>query len=260
MESNPEHNLKRILIRLRLLSFFLPIYERFVKLIPISTQQEKDNKRKMLDFYSQFIKPGDLCFDIGAYKGSRSEVFRELGAKTIAVEPQPKYVAYLQEKFMRDSKVIVVAKGLADKEGELPLLICEEADGLSTFSNDWGDAFPGYQWNEKKIVPITTLDNLAEEFGKPVFCKIDVEGFELQVLEGLTRPIKYLSFEFTKKLPQKIENCLNYLSSLGYCQFNFHFGEPEKLFFPNWVSTQKIVEEIKSNQNNILSGDIYAKF
>jgi hypothetical protein len=41
------------------------------------------------DGYAQFVRAGDLCFDIGANIGSRSRVFRALGAHVVAVEPQP---------------------------------------------------------------------------------------------------------------------------------------------------------------------------
>lgn len=43
-------------------------------------------------FYEQFIRPNDICFDIGANMGNRTEVFLKLGAKVIAVEPQSECV------------------------------------------------------------------------------------------------------------------------------------------------------------------------
>ena len=151
-------------------------------------------------FYSQFIKPGDLCFDIGAYRGGRTEVFLKFGARVVAVEPQEKCIKYLQKKFGKEPRFTLIGKGISDKEGELTLSICEEADGISTFSDKWKiGRFSNYKWNKKKIVSCTTLDNLIKEFGLPVFCKIDVEGFEFQVLNGLSHPIPNISFEFTKE-------------------------------------------------------------
>jgi hypothetical protein len=51
-------------------------------------KREKKLLRKRLTFYRNFIRNGDLCFDIGANIGTRTEAFLELGAKVVAVEPQ----------------------------------------------------------------------------------------------------------------------------------------------------------------------------
>jgi hypothetical protein len=40
-------------------------------------------------FFARFLKPGDLAFDIGAHVGDRTAAFRRLGARAVAVEPQP---------------------------------------------------------------------------------------------------------------------------------------------------------------------------
>ncbi|MEN8172361.1 MAG: hypothetical protein ABFS03_05715, partial [Chloroflexota bacterium] len=44
--------------------------------------------QRMLGFYSQFIASNDLCFDVGANRGSRTKIFRQLGTRVVAVEPQ----------------------------------------------------------------------------------------------------------------------------------------------------------------------------
>src|SRR5437763_4611270 len=40
-------------------------------------------------FYAQFVQPGDMVFDVGAHVGDRVAAFRRLGARVVAVEPQP---------------------------------------------------------------------------------------------------------------------------------------------------------------------------
>lgn len=259
MKTSFKHKLKRFLINYRLLPIFLPLYEKLIYLSPYYRKERKENQQRLVNFYSQFIKPNDLCFDVGAYRGSRTDIFLKLGAKVVAVEPQPKCISYLKNKFAKEKKFRLVEKGLSDKKGNLTLFICEEADGLSTFYDRWEEVFPGYKWNRKEIVPVTTLDDLIREFGIPVFCKIDVEGYEIAVLKGLSQPISYLSFEFTKKTPDKTKICLEHLKSLGYQRFNFHFGEPGELFYQNWVKAEEVIKEIESSGSDILGGDIYAK-
>ena len=260
IKSNLGHNLKRMLIKYRLWSFIENIYEPvYVNLIRLSPAKRR-YRQQMIDFYSNFIKEGDLCFDVGAHMGNRVEIFLRLGAKVIAIEPQEKCVNYLKKRFGNNPNFVLVEKGLADREGKLPLSICEEANSISTFSEKWKEGrFSEYQWGSKKIVQVTTLDNLIKEFGMPVFCKIDVEGFETQVLRGLSSPIKCLSFEFTKEFFDEAKVCLDYLISLGYSLFNYDIYESMNLQFPEWVMVEELIGEIEKSKNQLLGGDIYAK-
>src|SRR5262245_21821949 len=62
-----------------------------------------------VDFYSQVLKPGELCFDIGANVGNRLKVFRKIGARVVAVEPQPACASVLRAVYGRDPSVDVLA-------------------------------------------------------------------------------------------------------------------------------------------------------
>src|SRR3954470_10225016 len=73
--------------------------------------------------YAQFVKPGNLVFDIGAHVGDRITSFRRLGARVVALEPQPGPAAILQFLFGRDRAITLLRKAAAGKEGELPLHI-----------------------------------------------------------------------------------------------------------------------------------------
>ena len=39
--------------------------------------------------YARFVRAGDLAFDIGSHVGDRIGSFRRLGARVVALEPQP---------------------------------------------------------------------------------------------------------------------------------------------------------------------------
>ena len=145
-------------------------------------------------FYSQFIKPNDLVFDVGANIGNRTVIFLELEAKVIAIEPQKECYEKLTKRF--GDKIELVKKGLGEKES-IETLYVSELSAISSFSKEHVDVmkedrFKGTNWNSSVDIEMTTIDSLIEQFGTPVFCKIDVEGYEYDVLKGLSKPLKSL--------------------------------------------------------------------
>lgn len=221
------------------------------------------HRNKALSFYAQFITEGDLCFDIGAYSGSKTSIFLELGARVVCVEPQPVCAQKLQESFGNYDDVILVPEGVADKEGYAVLSICEVEPAVSTMSEKWKTEMrfsKDYEWNRALRVPVTTLDTLITKYGAPVFCKIDVEGFEKTVLRGLTQPVSFMSFEFTSELFDDIGECIDHLLSLGEVRSNCSMGETMKMSFPSWVTSTEVYEKIESQKDRLLWGDIYVKF
>lgn len=221
-------------------------------------------KEKMKKFYSQFIKAGDICFDVGANLGHRTEVFSELKSKVISIEPQTVCLTELYDRFEYDRNVIIVPKGLAEKEGFAELFVCEEGSWISTMSEQWKTESrfaKSSEWKGKEIVPITTLDMLIGEYGLPKFCKIDVEGFEEKVLSGATQPIPCLSFEYNQEFSYLAKNCVNILSNLANYKFNFSEGESMEMVFPEWISSEHLFNRLAqvSVNNQTLWGDIYAR-
>ena len=71
----------------------------------------------MRKLYAQFIKRGDLCFDIGAHVGNRLRVWDALGAHMIAVEPQPALQRCLQRLFGNNPRVVLVDQAIGAAPG-----------------------------------------------------------------------------------------------------------------------------------------------
>lgn len=220
-------------------------------------------EREFLNFYSQFIEKDDLCFDIGANVGSKAKLFLKSGAKVVAVEPQKNCCQRMQRLYGTNENLTIINKGLADKPGYLDLSICDSYHGLSTMSEKWkreGRFAQEYKWTKTQKVPVITLDNLITEYGLPKFCKIDVEGFEVSVLKGLTKPIPYISFEFHREFFDNAKKCINYLLSLGSAEFNCAIGESRELLFSKWVSAVELYNRLAAIEDEDLWGDIYVKF
>lgn len=231
------------------------------------SEAERMQRRRMQDFYSQFIKKGDLCFDVGANLGSRTDVFLRLGARVVAVEPQDHAFICLEKKFTRNRRLTLLKRGLSDHIGYVDLHIANVST-ISTMAEDWKSAvissgrFPSdkYNWTQVVTVPVTTLDQLIERYGLPVFIKIDVEGYELPVLRGLSRPVSCLSFEFTPEFMDSTMQCVAHLTTLGEVQFNFCLGESMMFSLPNWVVGDMLCNHLSGLPHGSLFGDVYARF
>lgn len=213
-------------------------------------------------FYAQFVQAGDLVFDVGAHWGNRTDIFLALGARVVCLEPQRSCAQRLWRRFRNNPNVIIVPKGVGEKEGTAQLSVCEDTTTISTLSHKWkteGRFAATHQWTKSETIPLITLDALIARYGVPTFCKIDVEGFEEAVLKGLTQLVPYLSFEFTREFSSDARRCMDLLCALGQMEFNYSIGESMRLFLPTWVPSERLPEILQSSEDHLLWGDIYVR-
>ncbi len=216
-------------------------------------------------FYSQFMKPGSLCIDVGAHVGDRVGTWRSLGARVLAVEPQPRMLSVLRRLYGKDQDVTLLPVGIASKPGALTLHINVSSPTLSTFSAEWisevkrDERFQGTQWGERLEVPVTTLDALISEYGQPDFVKIDVEGFELDVLEGLSHAVPALSFEMIPIARETALACIDRCMTLGHYEFRYSPVETMKFRDERWLTADEMKERLRALPVDSTSGDVYAR-
>lgn len=211
-------------------------------------------------FYGQFVGEGGLAFDVGANVGDKTAVCRALGARVVAFEPQPLCLRLLNKRFAGDAGVTVVAEGISDQAGVLPMSVCDSAKTISTFNPEWKEGrFSDFRWSSQIEVPVITLDEAIARYGVPDFIKIDVEGFEEQVLRGLSQPAGSVSFEFVKEYAGATGRCLDLLSALGYREFNCALGSETQYVFEQWTSAAEVLAFITQSEDQLLQGDIYAR-
>lgn len=225
----------------------------------------RDRRAAMERHYRRFVNPGDLVFDIGAHVGDRVAAFRRLGAHVVAVEPQPALRATLKLLRGWDRAVVIEPVALGRTDGTVGLKLNLDNPTVSTASADFIRAaagaagWEGQAWTTTVTVPMTTLDALIARHGAPAFIKIDVEGFEAEVLAGLSRPVPALSFEFTTIQRNVAAAAIDRCAALGYASFNAALGESQTFAHEAWLTAPQIAQWIAELPAAANSGDVYVR-
>ena len=223
-----------------------------------------DNNQAQREFYKNIIRADALVFDIGANRGQRSKIFSDIGAKVVAFEPQSYCISHLKSRFRRNEKVKIREIALGSSK-RIETMYTSDFDTISTLSKNHRDqfarkVFKEAKWDKTIKVPISTLDHEISIHGKPDFVKIDVEGYEYEVIKGLSEPIKCISFEFTpmERVFEPTINSIQYLTRLSSkYRFNYSLGEDLEFELDSNISGEELLR-MKSFRNASNFGDVYA--
>lgn len=223
-------------------------------------------QRSLRRLYSEFIHPGDLVFDIGAHLGDRSSAFAALGARVVALEPQPRLLRWLQRLARQQPEIVCLPLAVGRAPGKAELALSLRNPTVASLDSRWREhlrtttaGFRHVRWEDSVTVTVTTLDELIRQYGRPNFCKIDVEGFEVEVLAGLSQTLPALSFEFVNGTLEQALRCLEELERLGRYEFNVIAGEQRRFIWPSWQDPDSLRQWLNAGADGIASGDIYAR-
>lgn len=158
---------------------------------------EKDE----IDIFIEYLQKASICIDVGANIGLYTCLAASRGKQVVAVEPLPSNLDLLYKNLIRNGllNVEVFPLGLAAGSGIRRLFGAQTG---ASFLPGWADTSERYC----TVVPVNTLDAIVgTRFdGLPLLIKMDVEGFETEVLEGA----KY-TLELNPKPVWMVEICLN---------------------------------------------------
>jgi FkbM family methyltransferase len=235
----------------------------------MNTTDNRDQLRNNGNMDYQFDLNNSLIFDVGLNLGNKADAYLSRGAKVIGFEPQKDCFDYAMNRFSFYKSISSFSAeniALSDSIGVADFYRSSQ-HVLSSMSTEFiqeseKQRFKGCTWNTKIQVPTSTLDKKIEQYGQPKYIKIDVEGFEYNVLKGLTNPVDYISIEFTPELYSNSEKCIDYLHDLnqGECEYNYVYRENDHYYFDSWQNIESIKNYL-SNVNDFVYefGDIYIK-
>jgi len=153
---------------------------------------------------------------------------------------------------------------VGDRTGSATLRVATRTPTVSTLVPSWIEEvrtdprFASVRWDRELTVPVTTLDELVAQHGEPRFCKIDVEGSELDVLRGLSRPVPALSFEYLPPVAERAVACVARLAELG--EYRFRHSPLETLRWADdaWLDADGMAAALRALPPSAPPGDVYA--
>ena len=200
--------------------------DNYIEYFILSNGDYEDEVYKLINIS---LKPGFVAFDIGANIGIQSIRMSQCVGQTGKVysfEP----LGHLQKKFKQNialnncENIKLFPWALSDKEATLTMNINENEWNQGTFSLNWTNSLGT---PEQIIVKIADDIEELQNIERLDLIKIDVEGFEYQVLRGLKAVLqKYkprIIFEYDKNYwlntGQKLTDCIAFLRELNYTIF-----------------------------------------
>ena len=230
----------------------------------------------------------NLVFDIGFNRGDFSKVClgQNPNCHIIGVEANPS----LYYDFVKNDSINLLHYIVSDgAEESVDFFIDPSQDGISTASQEFmensrfskGSKYlreNSANWFKVGKVKTITLDKMIEDYGNPDMIKIDVEGYEYNVICGLTQKSGKICFECHEEESEKLEKIIDHLSNIGYEQFGmigfYEEGDSfEKLTFsehgdpymvePNdyysWEELKSDLDKCFKQERRINYGMVWAK-
>lgn len=220
-------------------------------------------RSRMLRFYAEMLQAGDLCFDVGAHLGSRTDALAAIGCRVVAVEPHPYLAAKLRRRFAGTRDVRVCELAVSDRAGEATLHYSPRYLTVSSLDSGWTESLQrvrphNIRFSEQVVVATATLANLIDEHGVPRYCKLDIEGTDLAVLRSLSQPIAIVSFEHLPPLLADTIAAVEALSNLADYRFNFFRRESHRFEFDAAVSGAALIDALQRATAARSGSDVFA--
>jgi len=189
-------------------------------------------KREII-FYTNLLESiefrNNLIFDVGANIGNKSVIFAKIAKNVIAFEPTERLFLLLKKR-LKHTNVKMLNYALGSSVSSLEFFVIEGNDAYNSLSKKHIETTATQRDIAKvenvstRTVHVDTLENAIQQFGIPKYIKIDVEGYEYEVIKGLKNSITLISFEVN--LPDFLNESIKiieYLAALSDDKYLFNF-------------------------------------
>jgi len=194
-----------------------------------------------------------IIFDIGANYGWTTLTFLNFGCKVVAYEPDINHLKVLRQRFNSIIRLTIEDKAISNNTDGAVFFQNQNSSALNTLSLKWVNALTIGEYREKKYfttdkykVETSTLDIEIKKYGNPVFLKVDVEGHESSVFEGLNSSIPLIVFE--ANLPEFAGETIDIIKRLvkldKHTTFNYSYGY--QIMLENYISGIEMIERIEN--------------
>ena len=201
----------------------------------------KKRKEKTIKVFKSAIKPNSFVLEIGGHIGYFTTFFAQLvgeGGKVVVFEPGNENLKYLNSNVKLlpvelQKAITVVNKGAADLDGKLDFYI----DPITGQNNSFVKNFEVFFSNRensadtkaeliKESVSVTRLDTwFQDKKTLPDFVKIDVEGFEWNVIQGFVKSIEQKHPDLMIEIHSDAEKIIQFFKENNYTIFNDELRE-----------------------------------
>lgn len=237
------------------------LYQRLRFPVKYKEQQIEPN------FYRNFLNShpskNNLIFDVGANMGHKSIIFSRLAKKVVAFEPSEKLYTFLKNRFIK-SNVQLYNYALGSSVSELDFYLVENNEAYNSLNKKHIKTTTAYrgiatlETVKRQKIKVEVVENFIIKYGVPKYIKIDVEGYEYEVLKGLKTLVPLLSFE--ANLPEFLEesiNSINYLDRLSLNRYNYNFANSNFFLNEEFISKEPAINFLKNTQLEYV--EIYVK-
>jgi FkbM family methyltransferase len=153
---------------------------------------------------------------------------------------------------LRKKPIVVVDKAVSDNQGIETIWIDAPGSAKNSLSKKWVETLrkddgrfgQAFKFSRERRVETVTLENLIDTYGLPFFIKIDVEGYEANVLRGLRRPVRFVSFEVNlPEFRREGMECIEILDGLANRgRFNLTSDCRHGLAMDQWLGKNEFAE------------------
>ncbi|WP_163154901.1 FkbM family methyltransferase [Bradyrhizobium uaiense] len=180
-----------------------------------------------------------LIYDVGAHKGEDTEFYLKKGFRVVAIEAMPEFCESISKRFsehVSSGALTVINVAVSNSPGNVKFYVDDRVSEWGTTNPEWSERNKSFGAGKGRTltIPAAKLADILNEHGVPRYCKIDIEGNDLEALaslEGLRELPEFVSIESDKTSWKKLIEEFETFEKLGYRKY--------KILDQSLVSMQK---------------------